>query len=593
MTEQTGQMRRRLAAILVGDIVGSTPAMEANEEAAVSLFAECLSAVSAVIERRDGRVFSTAGDAVLAEFSSPVNALRAAMEARSALVSVEGAALEDMRFGLHLADVLEVGDDLRGDGINLAARIQSHAKPGDIYVSSGLVEQVRRSSPCAFADLGELTLKGISEPVHVYRVIGEMDRYPFQTAPTRILERAELRPHSVAVAPFRTAASADEDQKFLAEGLSEDLIHELSRRRHLFVSSRSASFALEGADPSEIGRRLGVRYVISGSVRKLGSGLRLNLSLSETESGRALWSDRLELEFGKIWDALDAVTARIAATVFGRIEKEDISAARKRTTTSLDAYEKYLRGIEHHRLGQLTDKHIRDAMDWFGQAIEADPDFAAPVAMQVCAASQLPSFDWEWGIRQASKALEIDPDDPEVNRIMGSIKMKQGDFDAARHYHERAMELSPNDAYIVARCAAFHVYAGEPERALELLHQAEALDPFLPVWCVEEKVAAYYSLGRWEDALGAARSLPFQTRRTRLYCAACRVAMGDDARARQLVAEARAENPGLALDFVEANENFENRDTMRTLLDRLRRAGLPDPPDGLGANLPRTLRSVG
>lgn len=593
MAEQSGQMRRRLAAILVADIVGSTPAMEANEEAAVLRFADYLGAVSAVVERRDGRVFATAGDGLFAEFSSPINALRAAMEARSALVSVDGASVEDMRFGLHLADVLEVGDDLRGDGINLASRIQSHAKPGEIYVSAVMVEQVRRGSPCAFEDLGELSLKGISEPVQVFRIIGEMDRYPFQTAPTRVSERTELRPHSVAVAPFRTAESADEDQKFLAEGLTEDLIHELARRRHLFVSSRSASFALDSADPVMIGRRLGVSYVVSGSVRKLGSRLRLNLSLSETESGRTLWSDRLQLEFDKFWDAIDEVTARIAATVFGRIESEDISTARKRTTTSLDAYQKYLRGIEHHRLGQLTDQHVRAAMDWFGQAIHADPDFAAPVAMQVCAASQLPDFDWDWGIRQISKSLEIDPHDPEVNRIMGSIKMKQGDFEAARHYHDRAMELSPNDAYIVARCAAFHVYAGEPERALELLHRAEELDPFLPVWCVEEKVAAYYSMERWEDAIAAARSLPYQTRRTRLYRAACRVAMGDDASAQQLVAEARAENPGLALDFVEANENFKNRDTLRTLLEHLRRAGLPEPPEGIGPNLPRRLQSVG
>ncbi len=577
------KVTRRLAAILVGDIVSSTPAMEANEETAVSLFAACLDAVAAVVEKRDGRVFSMAGDALLAEFSSPVNALRAAMEARSALVSVEGASAADMRFGLHLADVMEVGDDLRGDGVNLTSRIQGHADPGEIYVSAGMVEQVRRGSPCAFEDLGEFELKGISEPVRLFRVTGEMERYPFQTAPTRTSERSEFRPHSVAVAPFRTASSADEDQKFLAEGMTEDLILELSRWRRLFVSSRSASFALDSTDPVEIGRRLGVRYIVSGSVRKLGPRLRLNLTLTETESGRALWSDRVEHDFNEIWDAMDEVTARIAATVFGRIEHEEISTARKRPPASLDAYQYYLRGIEHHRLGQLTDTYIREAMDWFGRAIDADPNFAAPMAMQICAASQLPDFDWDWGVRQISKALEIDPHDPEVNRIMGSIKMKTGDFAAARQFHERAMELSPNDAYIVARCAAFHIYAGEADHALELLRRAEDLDPFLPVWCAEEKVAAYYLLGRWEVALDAARSLPFQTRRTRLYRAACRVAMGDDARARQLIAEVQAENPDIATDFVEANENFQDREILETLLNRLHQAGLPDPPAALTA----------
>jgi adenylate cyclase len=570
-------MRRRLATILVGDIVSSTQAMEADEEAAIARFAACLDAVAEVVARRDGRVFSAAGDALLAEFSSPVNALRAAMEARSALVSVDGASPTAMRFGLHLADVVEVGSDLRGDGINLASRIQGQADPGEIYVSAPLVEQVRRASPYAFQDLGDFELKGISEPVRLYRIAGEMDRFPFQTAPTRTPERAPVKPHSVAVVPFRTASSADEDQKFLAEGMTEDLILELSRRRQLFVSSRSASFALDDVDPVEIGHRLGVRFVVSGSVRKLGQRLRVNLTLIETESGRTVWSDRVEQAFDEIWEAMDAVTARIAATVFGRIEHEDISTARRRPPASLDAYEKYLRGVEHHRLGQLTDTSMRLAVDWFGRAMEADPNFAAPVAMQICAASQLPDFDFEAGVRQVSRALELDPHDPEVNRVMGAIRMKQGDFPAARRFHERALELSPNDAYIAARCAAFYVYAGEPEHGLELVRRAEELDPFLPVWCVEEKVAACYCLQRWEDALEAARALPYQTRRSRLYCAACHIALGQGQQARQLIAKALAENPGLTADYVRDNETFQHPAMLETLLDRLHGAGLPDP----------------
>jgi tetratricopeptide (TPR) repeat protein len=169
--------------------------------------------------------------------------------------------------------------------------------------------------------------------------------------------------------------------------------------------------------------------------------------------------------------------------------------------------------------------------------------------------------------------------------------MKAGDFAAARQYHMRAMELSPNDAYIVGRCAAFHVYAGEPERALELLRQAEELDPFLPVWCAEEKVAAYYVMDSWQKALEAARTLPFQTRRTRLYRAASRMAMGDSARAQQLIAEVLAENPDTATDFVEANENYEDEETLALLLDRLRTAGLPNPPAGRTADLPPKMTS--
>ena len=187
----------------------------------------------------------------------------------------------------------------------------------------------------------------------------------------------------------------------------------------------------------------------------------------------------------------------------------------------------------------------------------------------------LPDFDFDWGERQMMRALQLDPHDPEVHRIVGSIRMKSGDFQGARHFHERALELAPSDAYIVARCAAFHIFAGEPERGLELLAEAEALDPFLPVWCIEEAVAGLYAMGRFEAALDAARGLPFQTRRTRLYRAASRVALGDVPRARQLVAEAIAESPGLTSAFVEANEYFADRAVQETLLDRLAQAGLP------------------
>jgi adenylate cyclase len=567
--------KRRLTTIMVADMVDSTGAMARDEEAAVARFAACLDAVASVVTSRDGRVFATAGDALLAEFPSPVNALRAAMEGRTALMLVPGAGPGDMRFGLNLADVVEVDDDLRGDGVNLAARIQAEAAPGDIWVSSAVVEQVRRVSPCSFDDLGEHRLKGIDEPVRLFRVRGPMERYVFQQAPTRMPAPATLRPHSVAVVPFRVASEDREAQRYFAEGLTEDLILELARRRRLFVSSRSASFAVEGADPVEVGMRLGVRYVVSGSVRRQGTRIRLGLALIETESGRTVWSERFDRSFDDLFEAMDEMTGRIAATVYGRIEQADMTAARRRPPASLDAYECYLRGVEAHRLGNLTDTHVHEAVDWFRRAADADPGFAAALAMEVCSASVLPEFDLRRGERRMMRALELDPHDAEVNRIMGSIRMVSGDFQSARHFHERALELAPSDAYIVARCAAFHIFVGEPERGLELLAEAAALDPFLPVWCIEEKVAALYSMSRFEAALDAARGLPFQTRRTRLYRAAARVALGDLPRARQLMAEAIAESPGLTKAFVEANESFADRTVLETLLDRLGQAGLP------------------
>ncbi|MCA8933302.1 MAG: tetratricopeptide repeat protein, partial [Rhodospirillaceae bacterium] len=539
-------MERRLAAILVADVVGSTAAMEADEEAAVTRCARCLDALADIVRQQGGRVFNTAGDSLLAEFPSPVNALRAAMDGRAAIANLDGAGPQDMRFGLHLADVLAVDQDLRGDGVNLAARIQSQADPGEIDVSGVLYDQVRRISPCMFEDLGPRSFKGISEPIRVLRVQGAMERHRFHLGHTRPAAAPVRHPNSVAVLPFQTSSSADEDQTFLADGLTDDLTLELSRMRRLFVSSRTAAADLETGDPVEIGRRLGVHYVLKGSVRRLGPRIRLNISVVETEHGSVVWSDRIQRPFEEVLDLLDEITARVAATVCGRIEDAELAAARLKRPENMSAYESYLRGVDHHRLGGVLDHHVLEAMRYFEQAMAADPTFGRPHAMYVCAWSYLPDFDWDTAARRTTRAMELDPTNPDAHRIMGVIVLHRGDFAAARYHHERAMELAPNDAYIIGRCAAFYVFSGETERALEMLDRAEELDPFLPVWVTEERVAANYVLERWEAALTAARTLPFQTRRTRLYAAAAAIALGQIDQARQMVRDAVADAPDLS-----------------------------------------------
>jgi TolB-like protein len=371
--------------------------------------------------------------------------------------------------------------------------------------------------------------------------------------------------------------SGNEDQHFLADGIVEELIFELGRFRKLFVTSRSATQALERAeaDPHSIGDRLGVRYMLTGAIRQLGSRVRLSLTLTETETGTVVWSERLSQPFDELVDGLDDLVSHIASTVLGRIEESDIGAARRLKPESMTAYEFHLRGLECHRLGGITDENLREAVKWFRRAIEADPNFARPHAMLTCAWSALPEFDLDEGMRHVERALELDPNDPEANRIMGSAKMRFNEFDASRQYHEKAMALSPSDAYLKGRSAAFYIFAGEPDRALELLDEAEELDPFLPVWCVEERAAALYALERFEEAIEAGRALPFQTRRSRLYRAASRVALGDLDRARQIVAEAMAVTPDLTADYIQQYEFYRDRAVKRLLIDRLAEAGLP------------------
>jgi class 3 adenylate cyclase/TolB-like protein len=573
-------MKRRLVAILVADVAGYSSLMEADEEGTAARMVACRAITDAAIAEADGRLFKAMGDAVLAEFASPMNAVRCAVGIRDRLAAAEQGKERPltMRFGLHLADVLVEGDDLIGDGVNVAARIQQAAAPGAIDLSGAVFEQIRRTSPFVFDDRGEQRFRNIAEPVRVYRLRGEMRRHPSQITHAEAAPKVAKRPQSLAVMPFEVPAG-DEDRRFLAEGLAEELIFELGRFRKLFVASRLATRALEGAqlDPQGVGERLGVRYVLTGTIRQLGPRVRLSLTLTETEAGTVIWSDRVSEPLQGLMDRLDDLVARIASTLLGRIEESDIATARRLRPESMTAYEFYLRGLEHHRLGGVTDDNVRKAVEWFKRAIEADPDFARPHAMLTCAWVHLPDFNLAEGTRHVERALELDPNEPEANRIMGSIKLGSNEFDAARRYHEKAMALSPSDAYIKGRSAAFYTFAGEPERALALLDEAERLDPFLPVWCVEERVVALYALERFDAAIEVGRTLPFQTRRSRLYRAACRVALGDLERARRIVAEALAAAPDLTTGFIERGESYRDAAMKRALVSRLVTAGLPNP----------------
>jgi adenylate cyclase len=571
-------MKRRIAALMVGDIVGYSGMMERAEEQTAERLASCQALISEKVDLLDGRVFKTTGDGALAEFPSAVNAVRSAFEIRSALAGAQEADPEPfrMRFGLHIADVVVQGDDLVGDGVNLAARIQAAAEPDSIYVSGALFDHVRRNSPFIFDDMGERAFKNITGAVHLYRVRGEIGAHRLQSAPTQPVVTTERRPASIAVLPFRVSGD-DENQRYLAEGLTEELIVELGRFRRISVSSRSASFAIADShpDPVRVGETLGVRYVLEGQVRKIAERVWISLALSETDRGTVVWSDKVQRPFEEILALVDGTVARIAATVSGRMEDAAMVAARRKPPENMTAFDCLLRGLDHHRLGGVTDDNARQAVDWLSKAIDADPHYAAAYAWRVCAASGLPGFDLEQGRRDICHALELDPCDAEANRIMGSIELMGGNFDEALPHSRRAMELNPTDAYIKARCAAVFTFVGEAERSLSLLDEAEMLDPFLPVWCVEERGVALYALGRYAEAIEAVRKLTFQTTRSRLYRAAALVALDRSDEAGRMVREAAGSETDLTASNFTSREYYRDPERARELGRLLREAGLP------------------
>jgi class 3 adenylate cyclase/TolB-like protein len=569
-------MQRRLAAIMVADIAGYSSLMEEAEEQTAGRVTCCRALVREQVTSLGGRIFNTAGDAWLAEFGSAINSLRCAAEIRNALAGREDMEADPLRlrFGLHLADVMVQGDDLIGDGVNVASRIQQEAEPDGIWVSGVFFDHVRRNSPFAFEDLGERRLKNLSEPIRIYRLREELARHRLQTAPTRIPAPVERRPLSLALLPFRVVGG-DEEQRFLAEGLTDELIVELARFRRLFVSSRSASFALAGADPVNVGSTLGVQYVLEGQVRRIGDQVRIGLTLIETEKGSVVWSDKISRPFAELLDLLDKTAARIAATVFGRMEDAGMVTARRRPPENMSAFECFLRGLEQHRLGGVLEEHSREAVTWFTRAVELDPTYGTAYAWRVCAASDLPEFSYPESEPDIRRALELDPCDAEANRIASFFALLKGDFDQAAVLMRRAMELNPSDAYIRARCAAVATFIGEPEEALRLLDEAEALDPLLPVWCVEERGIAFYALGRYEEALVALGKLVFQTFRSRLYRAAALMALNRPEEAHPLVREAVTGKPNFTVSRFLFQERYRDPSVRQQLRSRLEEAGMP------------------
>lgn len=539
--------------------------------------ASCQALISEKVDLLDGRVFKTTGDGALAEFPSAVNAVRSAFEIRSALAGAQEPDTEPfrMRFGLHIADVVVQSDDLVGDGVNLAARIQAAAEPDSIYVSGALFDHVRRNSAFIFDDMGERAFKNITESV------APLSGPRRDRSASAAVGADATGHHDGTVAGIGRGAPFPGFGRRREPALSRRGPHRGAYCRTGAVSASFGQFAeceLRGCGlppGSGEGRRgSGRSIVLEGQVRKIGERVSISLTLSETDQGTVVWSDKIQRPFEEILALVDGTVARIAATVSGRME-DAAMVARRKPPENMTAFGCLLRGLDHHRLGGVTDDNARQAVGWLSKAIEADPHYAAAYAWRVCAASGLPGFDPEQGRRDICRALQLDPCDAEANRIMGAFELMGGNFDEALAHSRRAMELNPTDAYIKARCAAIFTFVGEAERSLRLLDDAEMLDPLLPVYCVEERGVALHSLGRYAEAIESLGRLTFQTNRSRLYRAAALVELNRVDEASRLVREAVGGKPDLTASVFTSGEYYRDPEKVRELGRLLRKAGLP------------------
>jgi TolB-like protein len=369
------RVERHLSAILAADVTGYSRLMGLDEEGTLAqLKAHRHALIDPKIAEHRGRIVKTTGDGMLLEFASVVHAVRCAIDVQQGMIERNRAVPEDkqvrFRIGINVGDIINEGGDIFGDGVNIAARLEGLAEPGGICVSGRVLEDVRGKLNIDFEDVGEQQLKNIAWPIRVYRARLRENR----PAPRPILALPD-KP-SIAVLPFQNM-SGDPEQGYFADGVVEDIITALSRFRNLFVIARNSSFVYKGraVDIKQVGRELGVRYVLEGSVRKVANRVRITGQLINASDGTHLWADRLDGALEDVFDLQDRVTESVVGAIAPKVVQAEIERAKRKPTARLDAYDCYLRGLACARL--LTDQSVAQALPLLYKAIELDPDYAA------------------------------------------------------------------------------------------------------------------------------------------------------------------------------------------------------------------------
>jgi TolB-like protein/class 3 adenylate cyclase len=592
------RMERRLAAVLAADVAGFSRLSGADEEGVLAqLRALRAEVINPEVVAHGGRVFKYTGDGFLAEFRSVVAATRCALEiqraseSRSANLSSDRRL--DFRIGIHLGDIVAEADgDLMGDGINVAARIEGIAPVGGISLSQAAYEQVRDRLDVAFTDRGEVLLKNITRPVRVFDVtnLGSM---PARAAePTKTLALPD-KP-SIAVLPFQNM-SGDPEQEYFADGVVEDIIAALSRFKALFVIARNSSFTYKGraVDVKQVGRELGVRYVLEGSVRRAAYRLRITGQLIDASTGSHLWADRFEGTIQDVFELQDLVTESVVGAIAPAIDRAEFDRAKRKPTDSLDAHGHYLRGLA--KLYQFDIRHtvaaLEEALHSFQRAIDIDPDFASAYAgAAACYVSAravgrriTASADEMFELKRLTqRATELGKDDAWALTLSAwALAYSSRELHAASSVVDRALAVNSNLAEAWHCSGWMKNWLGQREVALERFARAMRLSPFDPHIALMKTGTAhcYFFLGRYDESTHWA-ALAFQeaaeNQAVLRIKAASHILAGRAEEAQVAIARLRQLNPALRVSNLKEVLGPYGQEDLSRYEEAMRRAGLPE-----------------
>jgi adenylate cyclase len=586
---KTGDTERRLIAIFAADVEGYSRLMGADEVSTLKDLTQRRDILDSLIASRRGRIANTAGDSVLAEFGSAVDAVQCAVEAQAALSQANVGLSPDrhinFRIGVHVGDIMIKGGDLFGDGVNIAARLQTLASAGGVCLSGVAYDQVRKILPFAFADLGAQQVKNIDEAVRAFSVVSERAAVVTASENASVPLALPDKP-SIAVLPFQNM-SGDPEQEYFADGMVEEITTALTRFKSLFVIARNSSFTFKGraVDVKEVGRRLGVRYVLEGSVRKASGKVRIAGQLIDAVTGAHIWADRFERDLTDVFALQDEVTVAVVSAIQPKLFQTEIALAARRRPENLTAYDFYLRAMPQFYLA--TREGNAEAIRLAHRALELDPRFGPVTALAgLCHMQNVlwgygvdPQFDRKEAIRLLRLALSIDDDDPDTLAVAAvTSAFMVGDSEGAIEMADRAVALNPN-SYAAWYCRGW-VYrvAGLQDEALRSFERSMRMSPVDPQ--LHQSFAgmglAFIELGRFDEAIVAGKkaqrqnpSFPIAYR-----CLAAAFAhLGRDAEAREAAARLLETDPAFTISAWIGRGGQSNS---KMLIEGLRKAGLPE-----------------
>ena len=606
-------MERRLVTILAADAANYSRLVAEDEDAALAHFHECRALMTAHLEECHGRVFGGAGDSLVSEFASPVEALRCAVKIQHELANANEKLAEErkmqFRLGLNLGDAVVVENDLFGEAVNVAARLEGLAEPGGICISGSLHEQVKHLPEFEFRDLGSRNLKNIPFPVHAYAVKGTSSRRlgrrlipvwgPWAAAAAAVALAAtavgwRYVPHTSAIAlssqpsivvlPLENL-SGDASQEYFSDGLTQDITTDLSKFSDLFVVASNSAFTYKGkpSKVQDIGSDLGVRYVLEGTVQKTPDRLRINTQLINASTGNHVWAERFDRELGEVFAVQEEIIKNVVTALAVKVNVAEQKRVSQKEKTNMSAYDTYLQAkMALYDPVKATKQGNDEVRALLNKAIQQDRNYAAPYGL--LSYTYVREYQNGWSEDRAASLKQAEDyakrelalaDEFDGHWSLATVYWNQGEFDKAFNEYEIAHKLNPNDPDLAAEMGEALIYGGQPKKAIEKINDAIARNPNAPYWYPWNKGRAFYMDKQYQAALDAIAKINDPPIDVLLITAASKAQLGDLKGAQADMAKFSASDPEWSV--AKSAEYYYRDDSDRQhWLDGLRKAGLKE-----------------